>query len=119
MIMELKKCPFCGKEVKYLPDENLISCMDTPGGCGFYYAVETELDDGVIAAWNTRPSPWKSVKDEPPKENDSYLLMVQRFGSCGREFIPEIVYYDTSLGWATRAECSRWMSIPKLPEKGK
>ena len=50
---KLKPCPFCGKDVDYDEDKDVITCLNTDGGCGFYYNVEGTLKE-TIERWNRR-----------------------------------------------------------------
>lgn len=65
---ELKPCPFCGEQAvadstEHQPYSEFISCM----GC-------TAIVD-TPEQWNTRPSPWRSLKDElPPQSGDNIFV---------------------------------------------
>lgn len=50
---ELLPCPFCGKAADVNEDMDAITCVDTEGGCGFYYNIEGSVEE-TIKAWNTR-----------------------------------------------------------------
>lgn len=54
---ELLPCPFCGKEADYEEEQDIISCMNTEGGCGFYYSGEGYTKKELINDWNKRVHP--------------------------------------------------------------
>lgn len=65
--MKNKTCPFCGCEmlfefefVNHPASDCILSTMSFPP-----------------EAWNKRPSPWKSVKDDPP-ENGKIVITVEK-----------------------------------------
>jgi len=79
--MELLPCPFCGldkknppivlnnKKQKHMPIHTTVQCTNC--GCEPNHYMDNE--DDSIKIWNTRHSPWISVKDRLP-ENDIAVL---------------------------------------------
>ena len=49
----IKPCPFCGKDARYHDEEGFISCMDSEGGCDFFFEVNGTLAE-ALQTWNTR-----------------------------------------------------------------
>lgn len=56
---KIKPCPFCGKDARYDSEYGAITCMDSEGGCGFFFTVEGELKDS-LQTWNMRPKKRKN-----------------------------------------------------------
>lgn len=92
---DLKRCPFCGSsdlspEPEFGPQQHWLC-----SGCGSCATVER---------WNTRVSPWRSLKDDPPTE---YPVVV---------FNPRKKSADVLLFKATHETLGRgwtlWMEIP-------
>lgn len=51
---DLKPCPFCGSFTDLEPEDTRVKCYS----CGASNWREQ---------WNTRVSPWRSLKDDPPR----------------------------------------------------
>lgn len=64
---ELKPCPFCGSaNLGKLNGLQQYRARRTCQACGATGPESTREDE----AWNTRPSPWRSLKDDPPTATD-------------------------------------------------
>ena len=49
-----KSYPFCEKDAEYNEELRAITCVNSEGGCGFYYEVHSDLMKDARDKWNTR-----------------------------------------------------------------
>lgn len=67
----LKPCPFCGStDVDTTGNDEVwfVGCNQCEAGYGH------STLDSAKGQWNTRISPWRSLKDDPPKKPGHYVL---------------------------------------------
>ena len=105
---DLKPCPFCGS-----PGE--LSSL-TPDG--YRYARCSSCDitsetsrsvEALKATWNTRVSPWRSLRDDPPAMG-SHILMRDELAvgfSTLRVSMPEMIELTVN-----HTKYTDWMEIP-------
>lgn len=106
--MELIPCPFCGSNEigisKELPHHPYIECQ-----CCY---VEVGYSDDIESAkklWNTRHSPWISVKDRLPKKNGRYLVIEDHHSNW-----TGICKFSNG---KFELKVTHWMPLPSLPEE--
>lgn len=100
--MELLPCPFCGSnDIVYNP---MFS------DCNNCYARCQKTD------WNTRHSPWISVKDRLPKENTKVLAIWDDcIETAFYEYIDGDYWSNSEIG--CDLPVTHWMPLPKLPQE--
>lgn len=105
----LKPCPFCGKEANYEEEQDVISCMNTEGGCGFFYNGEGYKKKDLIKAWNTRKHQSGKVEDKIkykcPACNFT-TLFIDSIGHivCGNLECKEPLAFDKKVGTRVNEE---------------
>jgi Protein of unknown function (DUF551)/Restriction alleviation protein Lar len=116
---ELKPCPFCGyhdEDVVIFDKENhqypyRLECPSVKCITNTYYRKKKD----AINDWNTRHSPWISVEDRLP-ENEEYVFVYQNyddFGLTGRIRVTN--YKFNKWDGPGFARITHWMLLPVLP----
>lgn len=70
---KIKPCPFCGHSAKYYDDMGIISCVNTPYGCGFLWQVEGALSEN-IKRWNERKPETSAIRQARTVARDADAL---------------------------------------------
>lgn len=105
---ELKPCPFCGSsDVGLLDPDDQFHCRVCGAASG---CPEDESRESKVDRWNTRVSPWRSLKDDPPINAPVLIRRGQRaswrFGAQIMPWLPVSEYYFER-GY------TEWMEVPE------
>lgn len=98
---ELRNCPFCGSPAKANAEERCVEC--TKCTATTYCQDDVEL---AIKQWNRRPSPWRSVKEKPPRADPYFAVTLDGFYT--------VAHWDGAT-WGDQY-ILRWMPIPPKEE---
>ncbi len=119
--MELKRCPFCGREVV------MNGCADLKGGPYYYVACEcggntmgAETKEEAAAKWNRRAEGWIPVEEGLPEE-DGECLCCDDYG----QMMVGVIFKDQGSNTGVAAvdddrfmmDVMAWMPLPE-PWKG-
>ncbi len=116
---ELKNCPFCGSKAE-------IKAWD-----GWYVECETcEIKSGVslctsgahcentekeaVDIWNSRPSPWVSVKDSLPPEDVRVYVWASYHAMA---YLDDGIWKDSSSSTSFMDHISHWAPLHESPYK--
>lgn len=106
--MNLLPCPFCGsEEVAFIVSHgSSVIC----NGCNIKFLYDARKDGrGVMCQWNTRHSPWISVKDRLPKKNGRYLVIEDHHSNW-----TGICKFSNG---KFELKVTHWMPLPSLTEE--
>lgn len=92
--MELLPCPFCWS-IELTEKGSFIYCH----GC---------LCTALKIRWNTRHSPWISVKDKLPKKDGRYLVQEKHYSKW--------IGVMSMRNGVFESEITNWMPLPSPPE---
>lgn len=118
MTEELKPCPFCGGDAKNLGDDErfMIGCDNA--SCVVQPNTSMHFDPlHAQGEWNTRPSPWVSVKDLLPAARPKVLARWE--GSLIRvdcASSAEVGRYGAHVCNDGGPHITHWMPLPDHPE---
>lgn len=112
---ELKPCPFCGaKEEDLCPQyhqgqrREYVIC----GKCDAYGpAVMVGTDP--VEMWNTRVSPWRSLRDDPPDVDPDSMLILRRTGDNPAWTIVGPICADIIMRNLVEDGFNEWCEVPE------
>lgn len=110
--MEILPCPFCGShDIDYNENAQIIIC----GICNNNHNKGMSM----IEKWNTRHSPWISVKDRLP-ENNEWILAFNGKDNCVCWI--DIGNNDYLFMYGMGSQCqfrnvTHWMPLPSPPKE--
>lgn len=120
---ELKPCPFCGGRAEiYSINFNLAKGIYYGIGCVtcFIKIYECPTAEEAFDLWNIRVSPWISVKDRLPEE-DNYVLWKYESGFVFYEDLTHDMAQDDVdrflKGNTISGPITHWMEIPPTKEQ--
>jgi len=108
--MELLPCPFCGSNeisIDYETEYNLVMCSKCTGS----------IDS--IEQWNTRHSPWISLKDIFPENGEIVLCRLKNYKIHVLKYEEDKNFTSIETGQVPINIVTHWMEIPSLPKPPK
>ena len=97
---ELLLCPFCGESKELTKSESFVNC-------------ESCLCQALKMRWNTRHSPWISVKDNVPTEKQLVLV----YAPNEKILKIRIGLFDDWINIDHTLEITQWMQLPNKPKE--
>jgi len=111
--MELLPCPFCGSKNIKLHQQHWH--MNRKSQCCDCHSESTYDEKEGITTWNTRHSPWISVKDRLPNGDKKILVYCNGIGEIivfynliDKVFMDELNIYIA---------VTHWMPLPQPPKE--
>lgn len=118
IVEELKPCPFCGGEARFVRGDvfnsHSVQCMKC-----HCFSPSLWTKEECTKEWNTRTTNWRKYPEEKPEVDGEYYV----YRGEGNGLPHEAVYKDERGGfftihnWYPKEDITHWQPLPEPPTK--